>query len=104
MTDPLRTQSIVHYWKEQDEQYEETITKQTTNVKQSCGHTSQVELDTSTRGWKQYLQTVPCLVCQPTWTVERLCGHTEEVTRRMPESPRARDSAALQLCSDCRSH
>jgi hypothetical protein len=71
-------------------------------IRRSCGHKEQVELDASTKSWKQHMQSLKCLACEPTMKVTRYCGHEETVARMLVESPRRRDSLAMQECASCR--
>jgi hypothetical protein len=75
------------------------VTTQTT-IKHLCGHSSQVEVDNSSRTWLKHYAGTPCFVCAPYAVVERLCGHNEQVSRYFT-SPRRLETASMQLCTKC---
>lgn len=77
------------------------ITSTSKTIKHICGHETTVEVDRTTKAWVKFHAGQPCYVCQPTEQVERLCGHVEQIERGF-HSPRAAETAAMQLCQGCR--
>lgn len=69
-------------------------------VHHTCGHTSRLELDASTRGCDKEAAKQKCLECEPTIRVERLCGCIEDVPRNLL-LPRLAEWSAMQLCREC---